>query len=80
MERRIFPEGKDDHPRNPRLYEDYRWSRFNNFAPADMYELISEHVFLFLRKAPNCSRKCRMRGIDRQSTGETCETGINGYE
>src|SRR6266542_1123307 len=50
MERRIFPEGKDDHPRNPRPYEDYRWSRFKNFAPADMYELISEHVFPFLRK------------------------------
>src|SRR5438034_6937742 len=50
MERRVFPEGKDDHPRNPRPYEDYRWSRFKNFAPADMYELISEHVFPFLRK------------------------------
>lgn len=50
MERRIFPEGKDDHPRNPRPYEDYRWSRFKNFAPPDMYELISEHVFPFLRK------------------------------
>src|SRR5437588_240883 len=50
MERRIFPDGKDDHPRNPRSYEDYRWSRFKNFAPADMFELIGEHVFLFLRK------------------------------
>src|SRR5438552_3134930 len=50
MERRIFPDGKDDHPRNPRSYEDYRWSRFKNLAPADMYELISEHVFPFLRK------------------------------
>jgi type I restriction enzyme M protein len=50
LERRMFPEGNDDHPRNPRLYEDYRWSRFRNFAPADMYELISEHVFPFLRK------------------------------
>jgi type I restriction enzyme M protein len=50
MERRIFPEGDDDHPRNPRPYEDYRWSRFKNFAPTDMFELISEHVFPFLRK------------------------------
>jgi type I restriction enzyme M protein len=49
MERRIFPEGKDDHPRNPRPYEDYRWSRFKNFAPQDMFELISDHVFPFLR-------------------------------
>jgi type I restriction enzyme M protein len=50
MERRIFPEGKDDYPRNPRSYEDYRWSRFKNFAPADMFDVISEHVFPFLRK------------------------------
>jgi type I restriction enzyme M protein len=50
MERRIFPKGKDDHPRNARPYEDYRWSRFKNFAPQDMFELISDHVFPFLRK------------------------------
>ena len=49
MERKVFPEGKDDHPRNPRSYEGYRWSHFKNFAPADMYELTSEHVFPFLR-------------------------------
>src|SRR5438128_1444277 len=50
MERRIFPAGKDDHPRKPRSYEDYRWSRFKNFPPQDMFDLINEHVFPFLRK------------------------------
>ena len=49
IERRLFPEGKDDHPRSPRPYADYRWSRFKHFAPADMYEVVGEHVFPFLR-------------------------------
>jgi type I restriction enzyme M protein len=49
MERHIFPEGKDDHPRSPRPYDDYRWSRFKHFAPAEMYGVIGEHVFPFLR-------------------------------
>ena len=49
MERRIFPEGNDDHPRAPRSYEDLRWSRFKHFAPAEMYSVIGEHVFPFLR-------------------------------
>jgi type I restriction enzyme M protein len=50
IERRVFPVGKDDHPRTPRPYEDYRWSRFKNFAPAEMYDFVGEHVFPFLRK------------------------------
>jgi type I restriction enzyme M protein len=49
MERRIFPEGNDDHPRTPRTYEDLRWSRFKHFAPAEMFSVIGEHVFPFLR-------------------------------
>ena len=44
--RRVFPEGKD--PRS-RSYEDFRWSRFKNLAPAEMFTLIGEHVFPFLR-------------------------------
>jgi type I restriction enzyme M protein len=44
--RRVFPEGKD--PRG-RSYEDFRWSRFKNLAPAEMFTLIGEHVFPFLR-------------------------------
>src|SRR5688572_4427466 len=49
MERRLFPKGKDDHPRRPRSYEDYRWRNFKNFSPAEMFEVISDHVFPFLR-------------------------------
>jgi type I restriction enzyme M protein len=46
MERRIFPEGKDAKKRS---YEDYRWSRFKHFAPADMFTIVGEHLFPFLR-------------------------------
>lgn len=46
MERRIFPEGKDPKERS---YEDLRWSRFKHFAPAEMYTVVGEHVFPFLR-------------------------------
>jgi type I restriction enzyme M protein len=49
IERRLFPEGDDNHRLSPRPYLDYRWSRFKHFAPADMYELVGEHVFPFLR-------------------------------
>ena len=49
IERRLFPEGDDNHRLSPRPYADYRWSRFKHFAPADMYELVGEHVFPFLR-------------------------------
>lgn len=30
-------------------YEDFRWSRFKHFAPAEIYTLVSEHIFSFLR-------------------------------
>src|SRR5688572_28550672 len=46
MERRVFPEGKD--PRK-RPYEDFRWSRFKHFEAKEMYIVVSEHVFPFLR-------------------------------
>ena len=46
MERRVFPEGKD--PKG-RPYEDLRWSRFKHFAPAEMFAVVGEHVFPFLR-------------------------------
>jgi len=46
MERRVFSDGKDN---RKRPYEDFRWSRFKNFAPAEMFTVISEHVFPFLR-------------------------------
>ncbi len=46
MERRVFPAGKDA---KKRAYEDYRWSRFKHFAPADMYAVVGEHIFPYLR-------------------------------
>ena len=46
MERRVIPEGKD--PKG-RPYEELRWSRFANKAPAEMYVIVGEHVFPFLR-------------------------------
>ena len=46
MERRVFPEGND--PKG-RRYEDLRWSRFKHFSPADMFAVINDHVFPFLR-------------------------------
>ena len=44
--RRIFPEGQD--PRG-RPYDDLRWSRFRNFAAPEMFAVVGEHVFPFLR-------------------------------
>ncbi len=46
IERRIFPEGADE---KGRPYEDLRWSRFKNFEPREMMEVVDEHVFPFLR-------------------------------
>lgn len=47
MERRIFPEGKDarDCP-----YEDMRWSVFIHKEPNEMFKIVDEHVFPFLRR------------------------------
>lgn len=42
----IFPDGRD--PKG-RWYTDYRWSTFKNYAPAEMYEIVGDHVFPFLR-------------------------------
>jgi type I restriction enzyme M protein len=46
MERRIFPEGADAKGRD---YNDLRWSRFKNFSASEMYLVVGEHVFPFLR-------------------------------
>jgi type I restriction enzyme M protein len=46
MERRIFPEGKDS---RGRAFESLRWSRFKNESPSEMYVVVGEHVFPFLR-------------------------------
>jgi type I restriction enzyme M protein len=46
MARRVFPEGKDA---RGRAYEGLRWSRLKHLAPAEMYIVVGEHVFPFLR-------------------------------
>ena len=50
IERRVIPEGKD--PKG-RLYEDLRWSRFKHLAPGEMFTVIDEHVFPFLKAMGN---------------------------
>lgn len=47
IERRIFPEGKDQ---GGELYENLRWSRFKHFAGPEMFRVIDEHVFPFIRE------------------------------
>jgi len=46
VEKRFYPDEKDNRGRD---YRDLRWSRFKHMAPAEMYEVVSEHVFPFLR-------------------------------
>ena len=46
LERTIFPEGTDDRGRS---YQDLRWSRFKSFEPREMFTIVQEHVFPFLR-------------------------------
>lgn len=46
IERHIFPEGKDA---KKRPYADFRWSRFKDFEPREMYDVVGEHVFPWLR-------------------------------
>ncbi|MEU8314181.1 class I SAM-dependent DNA methyltransferase [Micromonospora sp. NPDC048887] len=46
MDRRIFPEGCDEQGRK---YDDLRWSHFKGTAPVEMFEIVGERVFPFLR-------------------------------
>jgi type I restriction enzyme M protein len=46
LERRVFLEGND--PRG-RPYEDFRWSRFKHFEAKEMFAVVNDHVFPFLR-------------------------------
>ncbi len=47
MERRIFPDGKDDQGRD---WSDLRWSRFKNFEARTMMDVVADRVFPFLRQ------------------------------
>ncbi|WP_267356866.1 MULTISPECIES: class I SAM-dependent DNA methyltransferase [unclassified Methylobacterium] len=46
IERRIFPDGKDE---KGRLYADLRWSRFKSFEAREMFAVVDQHVFPFLQ-------------------------------
>ncbi len=46
MGQRIFPVGAD--PKG-RPYEDLRWSHFKHFEAREMFDVVSDHVFPFLR-------------------------------
>jgi len=65
IERRIFPTGKDKIGKNGGIaYEDMRWSRLKNRDPATMFEIVSEHVFPFLRNMADAdsAHATHMRG------------------
>ena len=57
IENPVFPEGqfRPDDATKPRPYEDLRWSRFKNFAPAEMYEVVDKYVFPFMQARANGS-------------------------
>lgn len=46
IERRVFPAGKDA---KGRAYDELRWSRFKHISPTEMFTVVSDHVFPFLR-------------------------------
>lgn len=45
--RRVIPTGEDS---KGRPYEELRWKHFKNAAPAEMYTIVAEHVFPYLRE------------------------------
>jgi type I restriction enzyme M protein len=49
MARRIFPEGMSGEGSKARPYDDLRWSRFRHFEAKEMFAVVGEHVFPFLR-------------------------------
>lgn len=50
IERPVFPQGKDGIGPNGGVdYKDLRWSNFRNLAPAQMFKIVAEHVFPFIR-------------------------------
>ena len=49
IERPVFPEGMDSFGQSPRPFSDLRWGTFSNLAPAEMFEIVDQHVFPFIR-------------------------------
>lgn len=56
IERCIFPEGRDGRggpelqKLGGELYENLRWSRFKDSEPREMFRIVDEHVFPFIRE------------------------------
>ena len=82
MARRIFPKGKDG---KGRPYEDYRWLRFKNYAPADMFTLVGEHLFGDPATNPRGFARTRLDELVREGDsinygvvqpGNDCEDGV----
>jgi type I restriction enzyme M protein len=49
----IFPPGDDD---RGRAFADLRWSHFRDRDPAEMFAIVGEHVFPFLRELGGCEK------------------------
>lgn len=47
IERRIFPKGKDA---RGEPYQNLRWSHFKTLDPREMFRIVDEHVFPFIRE------------------------------
>ena len=62
---RIYPEGQDAKGRS---FEDLRWSRFKHFAPSEMFTVLSEHVFPFLRSLNDAAGRPGTQGAASRST------------
>jgi len=45
----VFPEGTDYSGRRPRPFSDLRWSHFKHFSPQEMFEVVDQNVFPFVR-------------------------------
>jgi type I restriction enzyme M protein len=49
MAKRVFPAGEYIDGQKKRAYEDFRWSRFKHFEAREMFAVVGDYVFPFLR-------------------------------
>jgi type I restriction enzyme M protein len=49
IENPVFLPGMDDSGRRPRPFDDLRWSHFKHFSAQEMYEVVDQNVFPFIR-------------------------------
>ena len=68
IERRIFPDGDDE---RGRAYNDLRWSIFKHYEPREMYLVLGDHVFPFLRNPP-LPAQLRRRWLHLRAPHEGC--------